>query len=539
MGGKKTGKDEFIIDKLVLDIEVKDGNSKEDSSSKKVRSLATAISLLNKNIAGFDGGKMTRVFTKMGSSVKVFTGSLKGANKTIQAMATIMKSSNLKQVAETVTGKSVGTKSASTSTISGGSASDSVLGGSVEQGLGKVKEEVEKTDRAIKNTTTSLGKLLKSFTRIATYRAIRTILKEIASGLLDTFKAIAQVDPTFNSTMSNITSSIDMLKASLGVGLYQTLAVLEPLITGLTNIIVTFTNSMAKVGAVMKGQGNYLKINTQYLKDYASAMQGALLPFDEFTTLGGSGGIDYSKMFEEVETGGVESFTGFEKAFNDLGNAFKKVWDNFIKPVWEGIQKFFAWLNKNDALVGFLGAVLGLVLAIKAPFVLLAGAVMYFIGSFEKLGNTAKWLIPTLAGLLAVIAGIVAVSAGGGWGTALVAGVIAGGIALVAGTAMALATPKNYRFGGDYQSADMFYANENGRTEMVASNNSGGGSVMTMEMWGQISEASFYNALVAYDASQNGNNGGGININGLGKVIASSSGFTNEINRRNPNLSLV
>ena len=38
-------------------------------------------------------------------------------------------------------------------------------------------------------------------------------------------------------------------------------------------------------------------------------MQGVLLPFDEFTTLGSSGGIDYSQLLIPEETGGAESFT--------------------------------------------------------------------------------------------------------------------------------------------------------------------------------------------------------------------------------------
>lgn len=574
---------EFIVDKLVLDIEVKDGNSKEDSSSKKVRSLATAISLLNRNINNFDSNKMADTFAKMGSSVKDFANSLKGANKTIQAMATIIKSSGIKKVAETsaLIGKSVGTANVVGSTSSD-SGSASVLGGAsaelasgvstslsqsfdkldilreklaiatkefdelsasgkdtlkVRDSIASLTSQIERLEKPTKRTTSSFGKMIKSFTRVAGYRAIRRVLRELASGLSDTFKAIGQVDPAFNSTMSNITSSIDMLKTSLGVGLYQTLAVLEPLIAGLTNIVTSFANSMAKVGAVMKGQGTYLKINTDYLKDYASAMQGVLLPFDEFTTLGSSGSIDYSQMLEEAAIGDAEEFTGLEKALKDLGEAFKNVWNDFIKPVWDGLQKFFGWLNKNDLLVGFLGGVLAIVLAIKAPLLLLGAGIMYFIGSFEKLGSAAQVLIPVLAGVFAVVAALIVASHG--LGAALAAGAIVGGVALIGITAAALADTKNYAFGGNYQSADMFYANENGRTEMVASNNSGGGSVMTMDMWGQISEASFYNALVAYDAKQNGNDGGGININGLGRAVASSSGFTNEVNRRNPNLNLV
>lgn len=537
---------EFIIDKLVLDIEVKDGNSKEESSAKKVRSLATAISLLDRTVKGFDSTKMGNMFKTLTTSLKPFANELKGVGQELIAFSRVMNTSVSKSLGDlkklSVKMKILeggGIVKNANANLRPASVSSATNIGSFSPVMKIVSRDTKEVGNTADKTTKSLDKMLKSFIRIAGYRTIRVVLKELSSGILDTFKAISQLDPAFNSTMSNITSSIDMLKTSLGVGLYQTLAVLEPLITGLTNIIVTFANSMAKVGAVMKGQGTYLKINTDYLKEYASAMQGVLLPFDEFTTLGSSGGIDYNELLKPEEVGDVEKFTRLEKVLHDLGNAFKDVWNDIIKPIWDGLQKFFGWLNKNDILVGFLGTVLGLVLAIKAPIALLAGAIAYFASAWSELSRFMKVGIPVFATTLALLAGLVAVLTGGGWGTAIVAGIITGAMALVGATALELSKIKNYRFGGDYQSADMFYANENGRTELIASNNTGGGSVMTMDMWGQISEVAFYNALVRYDACQNGNNGSVISINGLGKAIASSSGFTNEINRRNPSLNLV
>lgn len=53
--------------------------------------------------------------------------------------------------------------------------------------------------------------------------------------------------------------------------------------------------------------------------------------------------------------------------------------------------------------------------------------------------------------------------------------------------------------GGGFNSADLFYANENGQTELIASNNSGGGAVMNME---QLQSAITRGMLVAMASNE-------------------------------------
>lgn len=57
----------------------------------------------------------------------------------------------------------------------------------------------------------------------------------------------------------------------------------------------------------------------------------------------------------------------------------------------------------------------------------------------------------------------------------------------------------NFANGGSFSSADLFYANENGQTELIASNNSGGGAVMNME---QLQTAITRGMLVAMASNE-------------------------------------
>ena len=143
-------------------------------------------------------------------------------------------------------------------------------------------------------------------------------------------------------------------------------------------------------------------------------------------------------------------------------------------------------------------------------------AVTFGILSLTKAAQSAK----TVVGLVA--------------GVATVGALITGAIA---SSKKAGQDIQSFATGGSFQTADMFYANENGRTELIASNNSGGGAVMNLDQWASVSETSFYNALSRYGAAQNQKNNG-FDMNAFGKAVARNTGFINEMNRRNANLSI-
>lgn len=120
-----------------------------------------------------------------------------------------------------------------------------------------------------------------------------------------------------------------------------------------------------------------------------------------------------------------------------------------------------------------------------------------FISNLDKMGSTAKALIPTLSVLVGVITALVAglTFMQGNWVGALSLGAIVTGIGLSVGTTLAT---QDYKDGGVVDRGTIFRAGEAG-TEVV-SNTNGTTEVTNVKQM----EQAFYNALVRYGSSNNG-----------------------------------
>lgn len=160
----------------------------------------------------------------------------------------------------------------------------------------------------------------------------------------------------------------------------------------------------------------------------------------------------------------------------------------------------------NGALLNVLATNQALAVGIGA----LAGSLFYFISSLDKMGTTAKIIIPIIAALAAVITGVAVARAAAAAGIAapikagITAAALAAAITLAAGTAISVAVGK-YAEGGLPDKGTMFIAGEAG-AEMVYNMPSGQSGVANVS---QIEQA-FYNALIRYGRE---NNGGAINVN--------------------------
>lgn len=212
-------------------------------------------------------------------------------------------------------------------------------------------------DKKTEKKASPFGKLVKSFGRIAMYRAVRRAIQEITQAFTESIDGIARYNSEFRDTMGSLQSSMAKLKTSIGVGLYQVLIVLEPVITAISNGIVDLANSLSKVTANLRGVAEYTKINTEYMKDYQSATQGALLSFDTFNTLSSNQGIDYSQMldtgtdaldtegFNETETVLKDLLLIVQELFKTLSTLWKSVKPS-IKTVLNTLLKFIPAIDK-------------------------------------------------------------------------------------------------------------------------------------------------------------------------------------------------
>ena len=579
------------IDELRLDITVEDKTSGE-SSDKQVKNLATAISRLNKNLQAFDNAKFTKVFDNMSKGLDPFVKKIEKVSNALASLATIVSKGGLDKAVKEVTGKVPELKTETTS--DSGRKSEPVqavqgqaeelqettnkaksLGSSIlditskadilrkkleminaemqKSGLSEkqlvqlksqqlsIQEQIAKAEG--KKPKVPLSNLLKSFGRIAMYRAVRRTIQEITQAFMESIDGIARYNSEFRDTMGGLQTSINKLKVSAGVGFYQVLILIEPLIEQISNGIVALANSLSKVSAQMRGAAQYTKINTDYMKKYKSALDGTLLSFDTFTTLGKGGGIDFSQMLETVDTPlDKEKWSDLDVTISGIVSAFQGIW-KILKVIIEGVGKLVKWLSDKNLLTPAVYAFLGILLAIKSPFALLITGIATLIGGWEQMSTTAKVLIPIIAALAAVLTGLAVAKAAAAAGIAapvmagITAAAIAAGVALTAGSIIAL---KAYKDGGimdtsSFKGAGTMYAlaGESG-AEVVATGSAGTG-VLNVD---QFADA-MVSALVRYGAARDTSNGTTIVLDGnkVGQLVASNVGFRNEANRRNAGLN--
>lgn len=550
------------IDELRLDITVEDNTSGE-SSDKKVKNLASAISRLNKNLQAFDNAKFTKVFENMSKGLDPFVKKIENVSNALASLATIVSKGGLDKAVKEVSGKAPELKTETVSDSERESNPIQEIQGQAEElgelqnkardvtkEISKMNKELEKTGDKAKKSSSVFGKLLKSFGRIAMYRAVRRTIQEITQAFMESIDGLAKYNEEFRGTMGNLQSSMAKAKASIGVAFYQALIMLEPVITQIANGIANLANSLAKVTANMRGVANYTKINTEYMKEYQSATQGTLLAFDTFTTLSSNQGIDYPKIFETGEDALDESqFTSTEQVlqniFSIIGDIIELI--KTIAPIIEPLVS--AIIELASVILPIIVNGLKIIMPILKPIIEsivhiintvthaistivklikgdLKGAFADFGQVFKDIGNifastfeaVLNWIISAINVLLKPI----------NW------------IGRIFGAGENFAQIPNVSFGrfadgGIMEGAGTMYAlaGESG-AEVVAQGSAGTG-VLNVD---QFADA-MVSALVRYGAARDTSNGTTIVLDGnkVGQLVASNVGFRNEANRRNAGLN--
>ena len=398
----------------------------------------------------------------------------------------------------------------------------------------KLKKQALSLEKAMKGTGEK--NLLSAIKRVAIYRAIRGALKAITNAFKEGFSNLAQFSDEVNAKMSQLTSSFTIIKNSVAVTFLPLLNALAPTIQALAGNIANIANAISYLAAKMQGSATYLKVNVDYLKKFNE--QSRLLSFDTFEKLGNntdvSGMFDEAKVSEGFDTGKLAEaltiLTSIAGVLAIIGGAkiISHIVDGSLK---EGIKSITSGLKSGYGQIALWVAAIGS----------LAVGIEKVVNNWNN-ANIEGWekgiVIATaaMAALAtAVIAVVMAVQGLKGVGAVIAMGVGLTGAILAAGTEIAKITkPKNYAFGGDYNSADLFYANENGQTELIASTNSGGGAVMNMQ---QLESAIYSGMVKAMASGENGESAIYLDGNKVGTFIAGNNGFRNEANRRNTGLN--
>lgn len=187
-----------------------------------------------------------------------------------------------------------------------------------------VKEVAKEAKKAKK----PLDVVLKSFARIAFYRAIRTALKEIGQAFQEGLQyayafsqGIGTEGHRFAVAMDSMKSATLKMKNQLGSAFIALLTALTPIINTIINLITRLADALSQLFAIFTG-GTYLKamdVPAQWAEDANKAGKAAkewknqLMGFDEINRLeapsDGSGNgnteLDPMSMFQDTPIEGI------------------------------------------------------------------------------------------------------------------------------------------------------------------------------------------------------------------------------------------
>lgn len=248
------------------------------------------------------------------------------------------------------------------------------------------KKATSDTARGIKDLSAAASKskkpldnIISSFKRIAFYRIIRSIIKEIGQALQEGLEkayrfssAMTGEGHRFAAAMDSIKSSGNAMRAQLGSAFISLYAAIEPVLTAILNLITRVADAISQLLAAFTGK-TYLKANATAAQFVDTMKSGAgaakewknqLLGFDEINRLeepssgGGGSGTNPLAGYEMVDTPIAKfwldlvdkikefknslDFTPLVNSWNRLKEAAQDLGDTIVRALgwaWEHILK--------------------------------------------------------------------------------------------------------------------------------------------------------------------------------------------------------
>lgn len=202
----------------------------------------------------------------------------------------------------------------------------------------KIKNITMQTKKAtkeankLKDKFKGVSKFIKSIGKIVLYRAIRSAMAEIKKGIQSSQEDLAKFDSSYNETLSKLVTSLDVLRASMGLILRPFVEILEPVVGNIVDLFAQVGNYISYATSKAKGLSTYTKINAEYAKDYLESLQQAnnLLSFDKFEVLqkqetkdiyeeaSVADGIDASENVKDISNFLINGVTSLKSVINIL-----------------------------------------------------------------------------------------------------------------------------------------------------------------------------------------------------------------------------
>lgn len=188
----------------------------------------------------------------------------------------------------------------------------------VKSTVGTIGKAAKAMGKHFGESTAKTVEFARALGRIATYRFLRSLIKNITQGASQGLQNLAHASKEANATLSQLSSASLTMKNALGGALYSALAPLIGILTSIANAAVYALNAISMLFAILGGRATFKKATSatdKFGKSLGGAAGGAkalkqeLMGFDEINSLspdsgggggGGGGGLDYGSMFEEA-----------------------------------------------------------------------------------------------------------------------------------------------------------------------------------------------------------------------------------------------
>ena len=329
-----------------------------------------------------------------------------------------------------------------------------------EKALEKAKRAADGTRKGFREMAKEFAKsdgpisrLLSSLKRIAMYRILRTILKEIGKAFSEGLEkayifssGIQTEGHRFAEAMDRMKSSSNQMKGQLGAAFIALLAAIEPILITIINLAIRVADAISQFMSAFTGK-TYLKANATAAKFADTMARGGaaakewknqLLGFDEINRLnepsqggGGSGGKDPMEGYDFKDTPIAEKFL---KLAEKVKTAIQWVKDNFddLKDVLIAVGVAIGslgLLKLAQNLVGLIAAIN----PVKLGIALLAGSIALLVLGLKDWIETGELSTATFWKIEAAVMGIGIALAlfTGSWIPLAVAAVVAAVFAIV------------------------------------------------------------------------------------------------------------
>lgn len=252
--------------------------------------------------------------------------------------------------------------------------------------LEKIKEAASELKGGFSKLFPTITSLVKGFGRIAKYRMLRAILRQITAGISEGVQNVyfysKAVGTSLAPAMDSAASALLQMKNSIGAALAPLIESLVPVLQTVVNWFITAVNYANQFFALIRGQKTWTRAvpaTTKAFDDQTKAAKGAgaaikdlLADWDELNIIqsesGGGGSIgatenatDYLNMFEEVdryEDTIKRVVDGINSQFGDIWELVKKI--GIAIGGWKMAYGLAGWLAKLGGWIA-TGAIIDIV----------------------------------------------------------------------------------------------------------------------------------------------------------------------------------